>query len=73
VQPLGQHDLERGGDRDGHQGAYQAQDRPADQGRQQHRGRAHADGMPQNARCNDVVLELLVGHEEDGHDHRGRP
>jgi len=31
LQPFGQHDLEAGRDRDGHQGADQAQDRTADQ------------------------------------------
>jgi hypothetical protein len=65
-------DLDDPGDRDGQERAEDAGELDGDQYRHQHGERVQFHRASQNQRLQDVVLELLVGHEEDRDDDQRR-
>ena len=72
-QALGQQDLDPGGDRYRHEGADQPESGATDQAGQQHSAGAELNRPAHDPRCYQVVLKLLVEHEECGHQHCDGP
>ena len=65
-------DLDHAGGRDGEEGAEEAEQLDADQHADQHGQRVEVDGPGHDRDLEDVVLELLVGDEEDQRGDPGR-
>src|SRR5215212_2596339 len=66
-QALVEQDVERGRDRDGHEGPDQAEDGGPDEAGDEHGGRPQLDRGLQHPGGDQVVLQLLVGDEERRH------